>query len=538
MEDWYKPSKKILEFHSSTALVRFLVGGRGSSKTCSASREAVRHGFHIPGARIIVLRKTRESQANTSILTFNETYDKEGFVDSGDDTSLFKKWDGGSKVRIPSAEAIKRFNEFMKRGPRNSEIKAWIKGVGEKYCSWIEFHGLKDEKVSENTLRGMECTMLILVEADMLTLEDFKMALQCLRRKDAFGNHVADKNCVVETNPPGHSHWIAQLEKMKNEHGEFPDYQWWHLKTADNAHNLDPGDPTAIPPRLSYLESLKRDYSGNPAMYARMVEGEYSEAHPGNPVFYKFNISKHGVKQIDWVEGAYLVRTWDFGVYNAVCWAQLFNRSVQGINFQYLWFMAEQYLEGSDIDRQAENALKLTESDFPFWNDRSVCAGIKDYADPTGQAKTGHSKRSYFQVLHTHEIYPGYRYLDNAPSIALVNRALNEFDPNGVPMIRVDTDNCPLITAAFSGKYRYPAKGEAGFGADNAAPVKGDACDNIDHIADVSRYSIHNTIKLDKVGNEKQKPLVGRLANKNRGPSILKSEMYGKRPKPSQISYR
>jgi hypothetical protein len=529
MNDWYKPSPKIEEFHASTAYVRFLLGGRGSSKTTSLAKEAIKHCFHTPGGRVILLRKTKESQRSTSVETFNETYDKEGFEDAGDDTSLFRKWDGGLYARIPTYAAIQKYNDFMKRGPRKSEIQAWMKTIGRPYCAFIEFHGLKDEKISENTLRGLECTMLGLIEADMLTLEDFRMALQCLRRKDAYGNHVADKNCVVETNPPGPSHWIAQIEKAKNETDAFQDYAFWHLKTADNEHNLDPGDPNATPPRLSYLESLKRDYAGNPAMYARMVEGEYSEAHPGNPVFHRFNISRHSAKELPWVEGGYLIRIWDFGVFNAVAWAEYFERNGN----EYLWFMAEQYLEGSDIDKQADEAIKLTEEQFPFWNNRDICAGVKDYADPTGQARTGHGKKSYFQVLHTHSIYPGFRYLDLAPSISIVNRALNEFDAQGQAMIMIDSEACPLIFAAFSGKYRYPAKGEAGWGADNAAPVKGDACDNIDHIADCARYGIHNVLRLAKTKDTKAKAAVGKLANNYKSPSIDKNDMYGKRKKPS-----
>lgn len=538
MTEWYHPPEKIEEFHNSKARVRFLLGGRGSSKTTSASMESIRHGFHVAGGRVIVLRKTKESNVSTAVQTFNTVYDLQGFEDNGDDTSLFKKWGGGESARIPSAEAIRLFNDFMKRGPRKSEIQAWIKSIGARYCTMIEFKGLKDEKISESVLRSLECTMLVLIEADQLTEVDFKMAQQCLRKKDAFGNHVADKNCIVETNPPGPSHWIAQLEK-KHKEGEYQDYGFWHLKTADNAHNLDPGDSTTIPPRLSYLESLKRDYAGNPPMYARMVEGEYSEAHSGNPVFYKFSLSLHKAKELPWPTGAYLIRTWDFGVFNAVCWSAYWSQVIRSVTYEYLWFMAESYLEGSDIDAQTEEALKVTEEQFPFWNDRDICSGLKDYADPTGAARTGHGKnRSYFKVLHSHGIYPGFRYLDIAPSVVIVNRALSAVDPTGQPMIQVDEESCPLITAAFSGKYRYPAKGEAGYGADNAAPVKGEDCDNIDHIADVARYTCHNILKLIQIPETKAKPPIGKLAFKSNTGSINKSDMYGKRPKPSIFSMR
>jgi hypothetical protein len=544
LDSWYKPPESIKQFHQSHAYVRFLIGGRGSSKTTSAATDAIKHGHWIPGARIIVLRKTKESQASTSIRTFNDTYIKHGYEEAMDDTSLFKKWDGGTKVRIPSYYAWQKMQEFLKRGPRKSEIQQWIRTTGDRFCSKIEFTGIKDEKISENTLRGLECTMLILIEADMLLRADFDMALQCLRAKDAFDQHVADRNCIVETNPPGPTHWIAEIETEKIKEGKYPDYEFWHLKTADNAQNLDPGDPTANPPRLSYLEALKRSYENNPAMYARMVEGQYSEAHPGNPVFYRFNLAKHKEPDMPWPTGAYLIRTWDFGVFNATCWAAYFSKTFYGdrgpYNFEYLHFMAEQYIEGSDVERQCEAAIKLTSDMFPFWNDRAICSGIKDYADPSGRNVTGmgieKNKRSYFQVLQSHGIAPGYRIIQNQPSIALVNRALGEFDPDGNPMIKIDEECCPLIVAACSGKYRYPARGEAGFGLDNAEPVKGSLADNIDHIADVFRYSIHNVFKMHKIGDAKSNPPVGRLVQKSVSASIKKNDMYGKRPKPTNYS--
>lgn len=538
MREWYKPPKSISEFHSSNASVRFLLGGRGSSKTTSSAMEASRHGHHVTGGRIICLRKTTESQSWTSVPTFNEVHDLNGLEESSDDMGLFRKWDGGLKVRIPSQIALEKFHDFLKRGPKKSEIQSWVRTVGSKFCSFIEFTGIKDAQISEKTLRGLECTMLILIEADQLTRADFDMALQCLRKKDAYDQHVKDKCCIVETNPPGPSHWIAQLEEEKIKHGKYPDYAFWHLRTADNAHNLDPGDPNSDPPRLSYLETLKRSYEGNPSMYARMVEGQYSEAHPGNPVFYRFNLALHKKPDLPWIKGGYLIRTWDFGVFNAVCWAEYFNRTINGKLYEYIHFMAEQYLEGSDIERQAEEAIKLTEEMFPFWNERDICSGVKDYADPTGQARTGHSQKSYFQVLHTRGIAPGFRYIDNAPSIAIVNRALGEVDPEGNPMIVIDENACPLIVAAFSGKYRYPAKGEAGYGMDNAAPVKGDACDNIDHIADVARYTLHNCLKLLKIDDNKGKPLIGKLVQNYKKPSISRNDMYGKRSKSSSMAMR
>lgn len=543
MIEWYRPPESIKNFHQSKAFVRFLIGGRGSSKTCSSSTEAFGHCHHIAGARVVVLRKTKESQGTTSIRTFNETYYKNGLEEAQDETSLFRTWEGGAKARIPSEIAMEKFSDFLRRGPRKSEIQHWLKTIGTKFCSFIEFAGVKDQKISENTLRGLECTMLILVEADMLTRTDFDLCIQCLRAKDAYDQHVKDRNCIVETNPPGPTHWIAQLEHEKKTEGKYPDYEWWHLKTADNQHNLDPGDPTAIPPRLSYLENLKRSYEGNPAMYRRMVDGEYSEAHPGNPVFYRFNIGVHKASDLAWPRNAYLIRTWDFGVFNAVIWAAYFTKMFMGKNgpypFEYLHFMDENYIEGSDVERQCEAAIKITEETFPFWNDRDICSGLKDYADPSGRNVTGmgieQGKRSYFQVLNSHGISPGYKIMGLQPSIALVNRALGERDPDGNPMIRIDEERCPLTVAACSGKYRYPAQGEAGFGLDKAEPVKGSLGGDIDHIADVFRYTIVNTMKLLKLDDAKAKPAVGKLHRNLKSFSINKNDMYGKRPKGSMV---
>jgi len=49
-KDWYKPGKSIREFHNSSALIRVLIGGRGSGKTTGCAVEAIRHCLNFAGA--------------------------------------------------------------------------------------------------------------------------------------------------------------------------------------------------------------------------------------------------------------------------------------------------------------------------------------------------------------------------------------------------------------------------------------------------------------------------------------------------------
>jgi len=504
--DWYKPGPSIQQFHSSTAKVRVLVGGRGSGKTTGVAVEAVRHCNHYAGAKVLCVRQTQVSNEDTSVKTFNEVYYSMGYrVDLDEEISLFRKWDGGLTVRIPSVAAVEAYNAFIQEAPRTRQaIKSWIDNEGDRLCSYIEFRGLKDENKSQGQLRGYECSMMIMIEADLLQEEDVGLGRACLRWKDAYGQYISDYSLILETNPPGKRHWIARMEAK---HGSNDMYQFWHLRTVENKGNLRPG----------YIEELEDEYRDRPAHYRRYLLGEYADLYDGQPVFFAFKEDRHASENIPWPKGAYLVRGWDFGSTHANTFSAYFkidfDLGKKGIvPFEYWWDLHEYYQEMSDTERQCRAVIDITEREFPFFNDRDVCAGVLDYCDPAGAQKkdTGAS----VEVLRKNGINPRWqtrvRSLDT--TIAICNRLFETKDPLGRWVYRIDSKHCPRLYNASVGEYRYPFQGEAGFSS--GEPIKGPRANGADHIADASRYPKINCLRLAQRIMDELKPATGLLGGR------------------------
>lgn len=490
-ESWYRPGRSIAEFHSSPIKTRVLLGGRGSGKTYAIAVEATGHGFHNAGARIYILRKTQDSNEDTTLETFEQVFGEMGTGYTDTDTSLFKKVEGGKQFRIPSRKAIELFNRWQAKNPKatKAQTKLWLDSVGNRYCSWIYFAGVPEARYRASRFRGYECSMLIFVEADQLDRADLDLGLACLRWKgadpatcDAKG-FIRDTCVILDSNPPSPRHWIAELEK---ETENDPKFKFWHIATHENRHNL-PDD---------YIESLERTYKKNPAMFKRMLLGQYAEAFDGTPVLFNFNIVSHPSKTLDWPKGAYLVRGWDFGTTHANVWSAYWCREFEVANkrvkFEYWWDLHEAFAEQSDTERQCKRVVEETEAVFPFWNDRTVCSGVLDFCDIAGNAKT--ATGSSVRVLRSFGIFPGFRAMGLQESIAIYNRLLEKTDPDGKPIYRIDSEACPMLFVASQGGYRYPSAGEPGFGGDE--PGKGPQFGNFDHIADCARYAKVNCMRL------------------------------------------
>lgn len=494
--DWYRPGPSIKQFHQSPAFVRALIGARGSGKTCGTSVEAIRHGLHNPGARILGLRKTEISQGETTTETFKDSFDQLGDLFVPRSQSLFREWRDYLTVRFPSLEAIDRFNHFMQGNPNKAAIDFWLVGEANKWCSWLFFRGLPDTAKSANRLRGYECSLAVLIEADLLDRSDYDLTVACLRWKNAHGKFIEDTGIIIDSNPPGTRHWLAQMEEetTKDKDDKF---KFWHIPTRENAHNLPP----------NYVENLVSTYKKNPAMHARMVEGQYADAFDGAPVFHAFD-QGHAYEDLPWPRGAYLVRGWDFGVVNACVFSAYWKHEEQ----EYWWDLKELFLEDSDTDRQCRRVVEITTQDFSFWNDRDLCSGVLDYCDPAGAARKDTGKST--DILATYGIYPSFknRVRSLQKSIAVYNRILEAKDKQGNFIYRIDKKGCPLLYVASIGGYRYPKVGEAGYGNDE--PGKGPSFGNFDHVADAARYPKINCMNLAKMDNEKPIALGGPLGRK------------------------
>jgi hypothetical protein len=495
-QEWYRPGKSIQDFHNSRAFVRVLVGGRGSGKTSGITVDVIRHCWQNAGAKAMLLRKTEASQTDSTIETMLICFEQMGplYKDTGD--SLFKIWNGGRTIRMPSLKAVEAFNEALPTWKTKSDRMRWLANEGTRLCSFIECRGLPHINISQSKLRGFECSMMVFIEADQIDEASYNLSLACLRWKGSDPDtcddkgFIIDKGAILDTNPPSPSHWIAKLEEeeMKKPEAEST-MEFWHISTYENEHNLPPG----------YIEnSIILPYRKNPAMIDRMLWGRYADAFDGNAVYYAFDPQNHVGENLPWPKGAYLVRGWDFGTRNSVVWSAYWVED----GCEYWHVLAEQYLESSDTERQCREALKLTDLEFPFWNNRDICAGVLDFCDPAGRNSSylvsDARMRDPIAVLKTFGIYPGYKTAINQRglqvSISLVNRLMEKRDAKGHFVFRVDRKNCHRLYRGFAGGYRYPKVGEANYGKDE--PLKGILCDNLDHLQDGFRYSAINCLRL------------------------------------------
>lgn len=514
--DWYKPGASIKEFHECGSLIRVLIGARGSGKTTACAMEAIRHCNQYAGAKVLCVRKTQVSNQDTSVRTFNECYDRMGYrVSVDEDISLFRKWNGGIRVRIPSVDAVKAFNDFMSGGKRTrQQIISWIENEGDRLCGIIEFRGLKDEQKSEGQLRGYECSVMILVEADLLEERDIDLGIGCLRWKDAYGKPVDDYSIILDTNPPNPDHWIAELEKK---HTGTDRWHFWHIATNENRLNLP----------KNYIENLEEQYRDKPAHYRRYLLGEYADLFEGKPVYHAYRPDKHCRDNMAWPKGAYLVRGWDFGSTHANTFSayfkidQEFNGKV--VPVEYWWDLHEFYDEGSDTERQCRAVMDIMDSQFPFAADRDICSGVLDFCDPAGAQRkdTGCS----VEVLNANGFFPQYqtRVRSLHTTIAIGNRLMEMKDNAGRYVYRIDKANCPRLHRAQVGEYRYPFRGEPGFSS--GEPIKGPRANGADHIVDAARYARINCLQLARViMDEATRNITGPI--KNRVKSLNKAKEY------------
>lgn len=500
--EWYRPGPSVSEFHQSTARIRVLIGGRGSGKTTGVGVETVlKHALRYAGARIYALRKTQQANQDTTLETFEIVFRNAGeaYIDTG--VSLFKKMEGGRQFRLPSKKAIKLYNDWLIAHPGATKIEKvrWLDTVGDRYCSFLLFGGVPTKSSKATRFRGFEASLIVLIEADQFDREDVDLAMACLRWKGADPEdcneqgYLRDQGLILDTNPPSPRHWIAKWEEESKKYPEGDNYiKFWHIETEENRQNLPP----------NYIEGLARQYANNPAMYARMLKGQYAEAYDGSPVLWAFNQS-HVKRDLPFVKGAYLLIGWDFG---ATANANVFSAYWERDGFEYIWDLWEYYQEQTDTEIQCREVQRILNEVFDYHNDRRYVAGIMHFCDPAGAQKT--DKGDSLSILHTYGFYPGYRRLGVNSSLTAYNRFLEMRDNKGEPCYRIDEAGCPMLFAASSGGYRYPAEGEPGHGGD--LPGKGPFFGNFDHVADASRYAKAGVLRIMKVDVDK-KPNAGRL---------------------------
>lgn len=493
------------QFVNDPSFIRVLIGGRGSGKTTGLIEDITAHIWQNAGAKAVIARETETSQADSTIDSCTQYFERLGDLYTPAKLGLFKSWNNGRTFRLPSRLAVERMEGDCAHMKTRAEIAHWILTVGDALCGYIEFRGLP--AAEKGKMRGLECSYLAIVEADQVSQKQFQLSLACLRWKgtdpetcDEKG-FIKDRCVVLDTNPPSEQHWIAEFEKeqmAKEPHDRAA--RFWHIATYENEHNL---------PENYIRDTILLPYANNPAMIERMLYGRYADAFDGKPVIYAFRRGLHEWtpsrpgERMPWMHGARMIIGMDVGTNNF----SVISAVKEHKGHTYWHALKEIYLTDSDTDRQCLELLRVLAEQFPFWNNNpQVCPEVRFVCDPAARNKAFTKKgpsESALAVMHSHGIFPAFKIgagLDK--SLAVENRLMQQRHvekladgtERTVYHFKISSTGCPTLCRALRGEYRYPLLGEPGYGSGD--PLKGELCNGADHKNDGFRYSVIHVFGL------------------------------------------
>lgn len=258
------------------------------------------------------------------------------------------------------------------------------------------------------------------------------------------------------------------------------------------------------------IDRIIAQYGPNSPFTRSTLHGEFLDTYEGDPVYYAYSMQAHERRGLPWMNGATLVVGMDGATHNA----SIIMSTKQDKNGNtHVWIHREIVLLGSDTDRQAIKLLEVLAEEFPFWNSNSsVCPQTLFFCDPalrnSNYTKAHTAYSSALKVLHSHNIYPGFKIaLGLQPSIAAVNRLMQghhmveitnfesgEKTQKPVWHFQINPDGCPVLCDALRGRYRYPKQTEPGYGLDK--PLKGELVQYCDDAADAARYAINGILTI------------------------------------------
>jgi len=220
------------------------------------------------------------------------------------------------------------------------------------------------------------------------------------------------------------------------------------------------------------------------------------EALNGRPVYQdqwgsEFHVSK---SSLGWNPQLVVGRGWDFGLYPACIFAQLFPHS-------RLIVLREAVGEDIDTERFIYEVDRLSNEWFPG-------AKFREFVDPTGKNRVGTDGRTYTKLLTSKPLRAKQIHLGaNAP--AQRRTAVIDFlkdNVRGLPCFLVDP-SCEVLTKGFNGGYMY---------AYHQGTLKSQPEKNIfSHIHDALQYLCSKVRTVDmKAGTPVIKPLEPRYGGR------------------------
>ena len=414
-------------YMQSRSRVKAYMGPAGCAKTTTGCADIMLRALLIPGSKWFVARRDYNDLKKTTMDTM---------------VSILN--------RLPEGTLVER----SKAPPETWYIRPVTASVGEGRGSLSEivFIGLSDNVGSYQFTGGF------IDEADEVEqhyFEQMKMRLRARPQgveRDAFDecNHFIG----LAFNPPPKSHWLYRECTGRNAQDELegqPSMTLFKPQPRENVANLPKG----------YYDELGQTLPEE--LRARLVEGEWGNTFPGDPVIRQFRRKLHVEKGLKYRPGATLYRFWDFGYRRpGVLWAQVRKDG----HTQILREFMGKNLEGAAFVSQV---LAQTAERFPD------AQAFIDIGDPAvkQQKDTG----SMLSVLNQAGVQ--LRSMRTPLDISLdVLRRRFEATTEGDPALVID-ESCRILCDALSGGYHMDPNG--------TKPIK----DNeYDHLVDCLRYGV------------------------------------------------
>ena len=212
----------------------------------------------------------------------------------------------------------------------------------------------------------------------------------------------------------------------------LPNYHLVNAKLGDNPH---------LP--AQYVQNLIREFINSPALYRRLVLGEWGIVQSGDPVFggifVKTTHMKLGLK----FDPKYpILRGWDTGWYHPCC---VFNQMV-GEQMRTLRVMM-----GSKVHLDVFIRRIKDYSAMEFPNGRYI-----DFADPHNlDAPSDLAELNRLQTFHANKIMPRYRHSRVSMGLDIMARKMGLLVKGEPAYVISDHPSCELLIDAMEAGYCY-----------------------------------------------------------------------------------
>lgn len=264
---------------------------------------------------------------------------------------------------------------------------------------------------------------------------------------------------MLTFNPPDKTHWLYTKCTGLDFEGKKirePSFTLFTPNPNENEHNLPPG----------YYQEMRASMPED--MAARLIDNQWGQVFPGDPVYRQFSRAMHAVDNFEYVPGATLFRFWDFGYQRPGClWCMIDNEG-------RLWVMYELLGKQQEVGAFGRQVNMLTEK----W-----CKGverIEDYGDPAVK-----QKKDTGQSLATIKREAGITIrFKHTPFDLSLNEVRKRFEIliEKKPAIQI-ARRCKMLIGGLAGGYHLKD--------DGVTPRKDGT---YDHLCDCLRYGIWNTL--------------------------------------------